>query len=110
MKIPRIGRGKKFSIAKAALIFYFEDKENAGRDLNWGDLNAMNGIVDIAGAEHASFFTPTQVIACLRNSPYWDCTCCFGFYAGISNGKASVCSPSQRGIDYYNKQLKNRKK
>ena len=106
----KIGRGTKFSIAKAALIFYFEDEEYTLHDLDWGELDAMHKIIDIAGAQHCSFLTSVQVISCLRNSPYWDCQCIYGFYNGIGNGKASLCRASQKGIEYYNRYLKGRNK
>ena len=111
MKKPKLGKGKNMSIAKAALIFFFEDKDILKYGcsfLTWGDLNAMHAIVDIAGANHCSFFTAVQVIACLRNSPYWKCEFVPGMYSGFQRGHggASCCSPSEKGRLYYERNLK----
>ena len=102
----KIGRGKYYSIAKAGLILYFEDPEYKGRSIDWGQFSAIHAIIDIAGAEHCSFLTSRQVISCLINSPYWGCKCIHGFYSGIGNGKASLCTPSVKGKEYYEKHLK----
>lgn len=103
-----IGKGKKYSIAKAGVIFFFFENEEYKDHtfLDWGELDAMHGIIDIAEAKHCSFLTSIQVIARLRNSPYWKCICNYNFYNGISNGRASLCEPSKKGIEYYNKYLK----
>lgn len=112
-KIPKLGRGKNISIAKAALIFYFEEcnffKSHGEKAfLNYGDLDSMHRIVDIAGANHCSFFTATQVSSCLANSPYWDKEFIPGFYFGFKgHGGANIFTPSEKGKEYYKKKLKN---
>ena len=52
-----IGRGKNMSIAKAALIVWFEYDtifRIPGRPplFDWGQLDIMHTIVDVAGAKH----------------------------------------------------------
>lgn len=110
-----IGRGKKYSIAKAALIFYYEVKLkeyaniNAAPYLDYGELDDMHEIVEIAGAKQMSSYTPAQVSGRLANSPYWDKKYIAGFYAGMrGHGGANVYRPSKKGEKYYHKKLKNR--
>lgn len=108
----RIGRGKNMSIAKAALKFYFEEydfyeshKEEAF--LDYGNINDMHRIVDIAGAEHCSFLTSAQVTSCLANSPYWEKTFVHGFYSGMrGHGGANCFYPSEKGKEYYKNKIK----
>lgn len=106
-----IGRGKNFSIAKAALIVYYEEIAPDWDDafLDYGDLNVIHRIVDVAGAQHCSVVTHNQVTSCLRNSPYWNNKFCPGFYSGMrGHGGASLFTPSQKGEDYYHNILKER--
>lgn len=60
-KRPTLGRGKNMSIPKAALKFFFEEAitdrfRGENTFLDYGDLDDMHRIVDIAGANHCSFF------------------------------------------------------
>lgn len=106
MRKVNIGRGSKMSIAKAALIYFYGDIGITF--LHYGDLDAMHKIVDIAGAKHASFFTPVQVSSCLANSPYWEKTFICGFFKGFrGHGGANAYKPSEKGKEYYQKHLKN---
>lgn len=109
--IPKIGRGKNMSVAKAALKFYFEEAiPQRGEDvfLDYGDLDDMHRIIDIAGANHCSMFTATQVTSCLANSPYWDKEYISGVYSGMrGHGGANIFTPSEKGKQYYKQYLKN---
>lgn len=109
MTKPTLGRGKNMSIAKAALKFYYE--ELAGDFLVYGNVEDMHRIVDIAGAKHISFFTPTAVTKRLAQSPYWDKHFCRGFYAGFrGHGGANIFAPSEKGKAFYEKNLLAKKK
>lgn len=103
-----IGRGKNMSIAKAALIVFFErvkpDWENAY--FYSGDLNTLHEIVDVAGAEHCSAATIHQVLGCLNGSPYWGTD--NWQTKGWGNRRANCYRPSEKGIKYYEEKLKNR--
>lgn len=102
MKIPRIGRGKNMSIAKAALIVFERHEQTY---FYTGDLNIMHEIVDVAGAKQVSFFTAQQVCACLNSSPYWECN----FWTkGWCNRRANCYEPSKKGIKYYKKNFEQR--
>ncbi|MFW6015280.1 MAG: hypothetical protein ACOCRK_02480 [bacterium] len=100
MKIPKIGRGKNMSIAKAALIVFYEF-EFAGPYIYTGNLVSIHLIIDIAGAKHCSFITARQVVACLNNSPYWNVEGQVNVLRGIAN----CYIPSKEGKQYYNKYL-----
>jgi len=109
-KIPKIGRGSKMSIAKAALIYYYGEfaieTGGVGYFLTYGDLEAMHKIIDIAGAKHCSFFTAAQVSSCLGNSPYWNKELISGFYSGMrGHGGANCYKPSEKGEKYYKEVL-----
>ena len=103
-----IGRGKNMSIAKAALKYYYENLKDECNGIGWfiysGDLNGFHTIIDIAGAKHASFFTHHQVLNCIRNSPYWEVS---GTTKGWNNKYANIYTPNKKGLEYYEKYLKN---
>lgn len=113
-----IGKGKKMSIAKAALIYYYEtflpyipsiDPENNTPTLNYGHLDGLHDIVDIAGAKNMSYLTHKQVSKRLANSPYWDKEFIPGFYSGLrGHGGANVYRPSDKGKKYYEEKLKGK--
>lgn len=111
-KSPKLGRGKNMSIAKAALKFYYEELlsesyHDENSFLDYGDLDNMHRIVDIAGCNHCSFFTATQVSSCLSNSPYWDKKFIPGFYSGFKgHGGANIYRPSEKGKKFYLEKLK----
>ncbi len=113
-EIPKIGRGKNMSIAKAGLIVWYEmqDEEINYDSFDRGIPDIMHKIVDVAGAKSATFFTSNQVMKCLANSPYWDKRLVYGMYKGIGgaggSGDAVQVEPSQKGFEYYEKYLKNR--
>lgn len=94
------------SIAKAGLVFYYS-KENPFKSWDWGEIEIAHKIVDIAGANHASFFTSVEVFACLRNSPYWNKELIYNYYPGFrGGGHACKLTPSEKGENYYKKFLK----
>jgi len=103
-----IGRGEKMSVAKAALIFYFEEFD--GSLLTYGHLDEMGRIVAIAGAKQKSFFTPAQVTARLRASAFWDKKISIGHYRGTRRGRgdALIFQPSEKGRIYYDSFLRCR--
>lgn len=61
----------------------------------------MHDVINMAGAKHIGPGTSPAVIACLRGSSFWNCVCINGFYNGIGNGIASLCSPSYKGLRWY---------
>jgi hypothetical protein len=95
-----IGRGTKFSIGKAALIYYYSLPDNDLGDafIYTGDLDAVHDIVDIAGAQHASMNTTRQVIGCINGSSFWEQ---HGEIQGWGNKIAHTYKPSQKGKDWY---------
>ena len=105
-EIPRIGRGKKMSIAKAGLIVFF-DSENYLEFFDVGTFGMLHNIVEVAGAKHSSSFTAGQVMECLRKSDLWEKFKVEG-YKGI-RGMSNIVGvkPSQKGISYYNQKLKH---
>ena len=104
MKQPTLGKGKNMSIAKAALVWWFS-QEDSPIFLDYGMPSQLHEIVDIAGAEHRSFFTPFLVSRALANSPYWKKEMHPHLYPGIGNGRGNMYTPSEAGIAYYNKHL-----
>ena len=110
MAKPTIGKCKNFSIPKAGLIYWFEEKEAELSSLDYGLLDIMHRIVDIAGGNHISLFTSPAVTASLRGSPYWKHETIIGFHRGMGNGSASMLKTSEKGIQYYSENLKNRTK
>lgn len=120
MKTIKLGRGKNYSVAKAALLVYYSNTHRKERavDMNdneyffdHGDTFAMHEIVDVAGANHCSFFTPALVSGRLANSPYWNAVFVPGFYSGMrGHGGANTYTPSEKGKEYYNKYLKHKQK
>ena len=102
--IPKIGKGQKMSIAKAGLVVFFN---NDIEDFDVGCPDFLHQIIDVAGAKHCSFFTPAQVVARLRNSPYFEYRNVYGLYAGIrGNWRTSLIKPSLKGIIFYKNNLK----
>ena len=112
-EIPTIGKGNNMSIAKAGLIVFYEQMtcEN-GFEYNEFDVGVpdlLHKIVEVAGAMHSSFFTPRQVMARLRSSPYFKKRIAYGMYSGIrGNWKTTLVKPSEKGKEYYNRNLKER--
>ena len=105
----KIGKCKYYPLPKAALIYYFEN--NQGMDFyTYSDLDFIHGTVEIAGGRHCGPDTSAQVVKSLANSPYWTHELHYSIYKGIGNGRASLFKPSEKGVKYYNKYLKNRKK
>lgn len=106
--IPQIGKGQKMSIAKAGLIYFFNSEIE---EYDVGVPDPLHSIVDIAGAKHCSWFTPAQVTARLRNSPYFESRTIYGLYKGIrGNWRTSLIKPNEKGTNFYNSNLKNLKK
>lgn len=109
MKRPTLGRGKNISIPKAALIWFFERWKDGGTFQNapsywdWGEYGAAHEIVDIAGANHASFFTSALVSAALSKSDYWDKRFVPDMYSGMRGGQreANLYSPSVKGREWF---------
>lgn len=106
MKIPRIGRGKNMSIAKAALIVWWRMQKEEYPPLFFytGEVTHMHDIVDVAGAKQVSFFTVQQVLNCLNSSPYWRVS---GWIAGYSEHRANTYVPSDKGNEWLEAQCKN---
>ncbi len=105
-RIHRIGRGKNMSIAKAALVWFYNNMNKHAGFVDWGDLDFIHGVVDIAGANHCSFLTAGQVCTCINNSPYWTGEMVYGFYNGIGNNHAKLYQPTEKGKEYYINNLK----
>lgn len=109
MKMPRLGRGKNMSIAKAALVVFYEKVlPEFGKNayVYSGDLNTFHDIVDVAGANHCSFLTHHQVLSCMRSSSYWSTD---GWQVkGWREKWANCYRPSAKGKKYYEEMLKNR--
>ena len=89
------------SVAKAALVVFFEPEEPkyAPSYFYSGDLDTLHRIVDVAGAEHCSFFTSHQVLSRLHGSPYWKID---GYVRGWGERRAAVYRPSEKGKGWYN--------
>jgi len=111
--IPKLGLGKYMSIPKAGLIVFFRpdifvDKfyKNLLSFIYTGDLDIIHKIVDVAGANHCSMFTAQQVTSCLNNSPYWTVD---GKISSWLGRLANCYKPSEKGIEYYKKNLKKLK-
>lgn len=100
-KIPKLGKGKNMSIAKAALIVFYKLELSF---IYSGDLEIAHEIVHIAGAKHCSYFTHQQVLSRIFNSPYWTTD---GKIQSWGNRLANCYIPSKKGEDFYNKELKN---
>lgn len=103
MKKKTLGRGKNMSIAKAALIYFYEESDVIGSFIYTGDIEVLHRIVDIAGAEHCGPNTKDLVISCLRSSPYWVSD---GVIPGWGNRIANAYVPSKKGVTYYLDNLK----
>jgi hypothetical protein len=91
-EIPKIGKGNNMSIAKAALLVFRDSKMNF---VYSGDLNFFHDVIDIAGANHCGPATHRQVLACIRNSPFWEVS---GTIPGWGNSRANTYKPSAYGI------------
>lgn len=108
MKKPTLGRGKNMSIPKAALVWFFEkwkdgDRVSAPTNWDYGEFGLAHEIVDIAGAEHVSFFTSPLVAAALARSPFWNKKRYWGMYAGFRGGQAhpNLFTPSIEGERWF---------
>lgn len=110
--LKTIGKGNKYSIPKAALIFYYEESGlKCEETFDYGCLLWIHRIVDIAECNHCGPDTPRQVTARLMGSPFWESEFVRGFYRGMKgHGGASQLKPSERGKKYYEEFLKNRTK
>ena len=98
--ISKIGRGKRMSIAKAALLVHFHGKLTYPDFSNYvytGDLDNIHWIVEIAGANHCGPATAHQVVGCLGNSPYWKVD---GYVRGWSESRAACYMPTAQGLDW----------
>lgn len=92
MKIPKIGRGIKMSVAKGALLAFCDEPE-----MNFvysGDISFFHKAIDYAGAKHCGPATHHQVLACLRSSPYWEVN---GTIPGWGERRANTYVPSEKG-------------
>lgn len=103
---PKLGRGKNMSIARAALIYYFESMlpESENAFIYSGDLDVHHKIVDLAGAKHCSVLTAHRVLGCLNASPYWKSGLCQT--KGWLNRRANTYRPSELGKQYYENNLR----
>lgn len=115
MKRPTLGRGKHMSIPKAALVWFFEkwkdgDSVYQPTSWDWGNYGLSHEIVDIAGANHASFFTSPLVAASLARSHLWNKKRVWGMYAGFRGGAAhpNLFTPSKEGECWFNQVYKNK--
>jgi hypothetical protein len=68
MRHRNIGKGKVMSVAKAAVIEFYESKSAF---VYSGDLDFFHRVIDRAGAEHVGPGTHHRVLACIRSSPLW---------------------------------------
>lgn len=93
----QIGRGERLSVAKAALIAYYEHDGKEVGFIYSGMLNFFHRAVDIAGAEHCGPGTHEQVLSILRSSPMWDIS---GTIPGWGQARANTYKPSQKGQDW----------
>jgi hypothetical protein len=103
MKIPRIGRGKNMSIAKAGLVVWMVMQKGDDYPPPFfysGELTPMHDIVDVAGAKHVSFHTTHQVLGCLNGSPYWRVR---GTIPGWQERRAYTYAPSAKGFEWLEK-------
>lgn len=104
MIAPKIGRCKNYSLPVAALIFFYEKLPQYVPDrdyIDYGELDWMHEIVDIAGGKQCSVWTAGQVSKALSQSPYWNHRFCPGYYGGMGNGGANLYTPSERGREKY---------
>jgi hypothetical protein len=102
-KMPILGKGKNMSIAKAALIVFYELELNF---IYSGELDIAHEIVEVAGAKHCSFFTHQQVLSRLYSSDYWTTD---GKIQGWGNKPANCYVPSEKGKEFYKNKLKHLK-
>jgi hypothetical protein len=105
----RTGRGRKFPIAKAALIWFFEGWKNGERgkfntaptSWDWGQYGSSHEIIDIAGAKNVGPNTTFCVSSALARSPLWNKEFYRNFYRGI--GSANIYTPSEKGKEWFKK-------
>jgi len=101
----RTGRGKKMSIAKAALVWFYEGWKNGEThdsqpiQWDWGEYGASHEIIDIAGAENVGPNTTHCVSQALAKSPFWNKRFIRNFYSGI--GSANIYTPSEKGKEWF---------
>ena len=89
MRHRNIGKGKIMSVAKAAVIEFYESKSTF---VYSGDLDFFHRVIDRAGAEHVGPGTHHRVLACIRSSPLWKQ---HGTIRGWGNGRANTYVPIQ---------------
>jgi hypothetical protein len=92
-------RGKRMSIAKAALIAFKEGMSN-GDDPGFiytGDSNLIFRAIEIADPEKISFQPITSFFNSIRKSKYWEKS---GEIPGWKNKKAGCWTPSLDGLDF----------
>lgn len=110
IKESRLGKGKNMSIAKAALVVFYErlvPEQGYSAYIYSGDLSIAHDIVDIAGAKHCGPGTHWQVLKCLISSPYWEHS--LWYINGWRNRRANCYHPSDIGKKYYEQKLKSHK-
>lgn len=107
-KSRSIGKGKNMSIAKAALIVFYDYlvKNDHAQFIYSGDLDLLHQIIDVAGAKHRGPFTKDQVLSRINKSTYWKADATI---PGRGNREAYCYTPSEKGIAYYEKHLKDKK-
>lgn len=115
MSYPKkIGKGKRISVAKAALVFWYEVLLPWNKSTNvsepvlyWGDFYHMEAISNIADTDSASYFLPAQISSRLATSPYWDKIFVEGVHKGFRGGarNANYYTPSEKGRLYYRDKL-----
>lgn len=107
-EVGKIGKGKKMSIAKAALIVYFDEwpeGESGGYSYFCsGDLDLLHKIIDVADAKHAGPGTHHQVLSRINSSSYWVAN---HKTVGWGGRRAFCYTPSEKGKKYYEQNLKN---
>lgn len=117
MKAPTIWRGRRMSIAKAALIVYYEDvrpnhniNSLAEPGLMYDQNDIMHNIVEVAWANHASWLTASQVSSRLWNSIYWSKELIKWMFSWMKwHWNANHYLPSSKWRDYYNKNYKGQR-
>lgn len=108
MKIPTPGRGKNMSIAKAAIVWFFEgwkkgDAMQQPTRWDWGDFGFSHEIIDIAGAKQCGPNTTHCVSAILAKSDLWNKRFYQHLYPGFGTGAANVYTPSEAGKEWFKK-------
>lgn len=92
------------TIPKAALKYYYE--QNQSDHLTYGDIDAMETIMNIAGRECKGVGTSVYVSTALARSKLWSKTLVKNYWSGYGNGYANIYKPSKEGEKYYKGKLK----